>query len=421
MNILKIKWLKDFIRRPYFNTIVQLPFVILFLLIIFSGLFGSGYRNVSGWLVGAAWLMFITALVLTGGKTWCLVCPWNALSDLIVPKRWRLGMKYPKAVRDFSLAILFFALLIWLEYTFGVTDNPRLIAYLCLIILGLTVISVLFFDAKSFCRYGCPVGAICGLYSIIAPLELRSADKNTCQQCRTKDCIRGNDTGQACPVFEYPGLMDNNTYCILCTECIRTCPNDNIALNLRYPHKELTGPLNFKSDESILIMLMAALSIFGAAALSPVYQQMIDRTGLWTGATGHHILIITIVLGAVTIAAFGIYILCRVFNVLPYLLLPVALCCHLANTLKLFNLRATEIVSLVSDPFGWRWNLFGTAGYLPGPLVEPAKLWYFLTFLIIAGVVFGIYSAWQCRRKMTGFIVAVLLMIIIAAINWRLL
>jgi len=97
----------------------------------------------------------------------------------------------------------------------------------------LAVVPAMYYERNSFCRYACLVGRISGLYAMFAPTELRAKDREVCQGCRTKDCVRGNKRGYGCPVFEYPGRMETNADCILCTECIKTCPKDNISFNIR--------------------------------------------------------------------------------------------------------------------------------------------------------------------------------------------
>jgi alpha-tubulin suppressor-like RCC1 family protein len=53
------------------------------------------------------------------------------------------------------------------------------------------------------------------------------------------------------------------------------------------------------------------------------------------------------------------------------------------------------IISLVSDPFGWGWNLFGTAGFEPryGLVGAAAFVWYSQVPLIAAGHVIAVYLA----------------------------
>ena len=44
-------------------------------------------------------------------------------------------------------------------------------------------------------------------------------------------------------------------------------------------------------------------------------------------------------------------------------LLPIALVYSVAHYFTLFIIQGQEMIRLISDPFGWNWNLFGTAGF----------------------------------------------------------
>ena len=46
---------------------------------------------------------------------------------------------------------------------------------------------------------------------------------------------------------------------------------------------------------------------------------------------------------------------------------------------------------MISDPFGWGWNLFGTADIIPGHLLPLSMLWYIQVTLIIIGHVWSLY------------------------------
>ena len=433
MNILG-NLLKHIVRSRYFVFILQLPFVGFLILIIVSGLFGNIYRNINTWMVGVGWLVFITLLILVSGKTWCLVCPWNAIALWAQRLRFfckdanlfSLGLKWFRPFRNLWVASVLFVAIIGLEYIFNLTDDPRLTAYIALIILVATVVSALFFERQSFCRYVCPVGAVSGIYSMFAPVELRSADRDVCRKCTTKDCIKGNDNGYPCPVFEYPGKMDTNLYCILCTECIRTCPNDNIAVNIRSPFSELAQlsrdntsfpPVSDRSEVWMIILLLA-MSLFGAVSLSPHYLGITNQMGQWLGfnAGTSFIFSLSVLLGIILFVVINYG-----FPRLAYAIIPLTLFLHLANTMKLFNLRASEIVILISDPFGLRWDIFGTAGYSAGPLMSDAVIWYINTILIIIGVSATLWLAFRMRIRILGFIALLIFTLIIGYFHWILL
>ena len=88
----------------------------------------------------------------------------------------------------------------------------------------------LLYEKRAFCRYVCLVGRISGLYAQMSPVELRKIDNDVCKTCKTKECITGTDITTPCPTSEKPFMLTQNTYCTLCTECIRSCEKDNLTL-----------------------------------------------------------------------------------------------------------------------------------------------------------------------------------------------
>jgi ferredoxin len=95
---------------------------------------------------------------------------------------------------------------------------------------------------------------------MFAPFEIRRRDAEVCRQCKTKDCYRGNEQFYGCPTFEFPGGgMDSNRDCLLCTECIKACPYENITMRLRGWGRDLWARKRGKLDESVAAVILASL------------------------------------------------------------------------------------------------------------------------------------------------------------------
>jgi hypothetical protein len=58
-------------------------------------------------------------------------------------------------------------------------------------------------------------------------------------------------------------------------------------------------------------------------------------------------------------------------------------------------MEGQRIVSLVSDPFGFEWNLFGTATWDLGPMTSMQTLWIVQVLLVLIG---HVYSLWASRH-----------------------
>jgi len=154
-------------------------------------------------LTWTIWWCGLVVLILFAGKAWCYACPWDAIATWVERLRlWKktdselgLSLPWPPAMRNIWLATLLFVGLTWIELGFGVTMKPRATAWLGLIILGLAFVSIFIFDRKSFCRYGCLVGRVSGLYALFAPVELRARNRSVCRSCKTLACKRVGTRG----------------------------------------------------------------------------------------------------------------------------------------------------------------------------------------------------------------------------------
>jgi polyferredoxin len=400
---------------------IQAFLVAMFLMIIGAGLFGSQNPalNVAPLLTWTLWWAGLVFLILYAGKLWCSVCPWDAMATWFERlKLWGpredglgLGLRWPRKLKNIWPAVVLFVLLTWVELGMGVTTVPRVTAYLALGMLGMAVVSALVFDRKAFCRYGCLVGRVSGLYALFSPLELRTNDPETCAGCRTMDCYRGNAQGDGCPTFEFPRTMDRNTYCILCTDCLKTCPHDNTAIRLRPWAADLARGGKARADEAMLALILLSMTGFHGLTMTPRWAEWSAAfeasSGLGTIPS------FTVLMGAILVVPVAIYwVLSKlaalaaglptrtIFLHYAYSLLPIALFYHLAHNAEHFLMEGPKIVALASDPFGWGWNLFDTAGATMPPLVTLEGLWILQVFFVVVGHLYGLWIAEKTSRRL---------------------
>jgi len=416
-DFMRLPGLARLLGRPWFRLSLQLPIVTVFVLILCAGLFGNPApeRNIAPVLTWTIWWTCLALVILLLGKVWCTVCPWMAIAEWLAKLGFRkrrdgtvgLGKRWPKRLRNIWIATLMFVFLTWLELGYGITESPFLTALLGLAMVGLGVATVLVFERKAFCRYACLVGRVSGLYSMFASTELRARDKDLCRACATKDCFHGSAKGEACPTGQYLGAMDTNTYCILCMECVRTCPSENIAISARAWGADLVESNKARVDEAYLAVMMLSMSAFHGLTMTPAWDRIVKGIGRATGWGW----LASFSLGmagmlALPLAAYnGLCVLSRwlardrersarvLFVRFAYSLLPIALFYHLAHNLQHIFFEGKKLVRASSDPFGWGWNLLGTA-HMPIDAVLPVEVgWALQVALVIVGHVYGILIA----------------------------
>jgi len=77
-----------------------------------------------------------------------------------------------------------------------------------------------------------------------------------------------------------------------------------------------------------------------------------------------------------------------------FTLLPIALVYNITHYYTLIITQGMQIVRLVSDPFGFGWNLFGSAQWLAAPIIpDAAVVWHTQVWLILFGHIVSVYLA----------------------------
>ncbi len=75
-------------------------------------------------------------------------------------------------------------------------------------------------------------------------------------------------------------------------------------------------------------------------------------------------------------------------------LVPIAIAYHLAHYLSFLAMAGQYLIPLVSDPFGFGWNLFGTKNYFVRiGLVDARAVWYTSTGAIVIAHIVAVYLA----------------------------
>lgn len=75
-------------------------------------------------------------------------------------------------------------------------------------------------------------------------------------------------------------------------------------------------------------------------------------------------------------------------------LVPIAFVYNVAHYFTLFVIQGQEVIRLLSDPFGWGWNLFGTASFSGNAgILHAAFIWHMQVALILLGHIASVILA----------------------------
>ncbi len=421
-NLLDNESIRYIFKNRKTQFLFQLPAVLLLVLVVLAGFFGiqNSNRSLATILIWVIWWSLLIISLALAGRIWCFMCPFGAIGDWMqrrtfykkVNDEFSLKRKWPVNFRNLSLAAVFFLVITWADFQFNLVNSPLNTAYFVVALLGLIVIISILFERRSFCRYACPITGLIGLYSMFAPLELRTKKKETCKTCNEKYCISGNENGYACPVFEYPGTMEKNTNCILCTECVKNCHRNNISFNIRSFAGDLLTMTKTRADEALFIPVLLGVTIFQTLIMIRPWAGFTQDLMIYTGASYdsvRFILYITAAVFPVLIYSIAIafskllypkIIFKDLFTGYAFSIIPLGLIMHLSHNIRHLLEEGTGIIPVLSDPFGFGWNLFGTSGYMTAPLLGSDNILLIQWLLMLVGLGFSVSVGKNISKRM---------------------
>jgi hypothetical protein len=197
-------------------------------------------------------------------------------------------------------------------------------------------------------------------------------------------------------------------------ECVKSCPHDNVAWNLRPPGADLLEPKRARVDEAYLAVVLLSMSAFHGLTMTPTWDRIVAAIASRLQVSS--LLAFSLGMAAILALPLGIYAgVCRlmkavagdhrhdtktVFIRFAYSLLPIALFYHLAHNLQHFFFEGLTFVRQISDPFGRGWNVFGTARLAITPILSVETVWAAQVILILVGHVYGIRIAHRAARSL---------------------
>jgi hypothetical protein len=311
-----------------------------------------------------------------------------------------LQKDWPKGISNIWLQNILFLILI----SFGIIliTRPVATAVLFMAILAMTFLLALIYRRRVFCLYLCPVGGFLSTYSMAAMTEIRAVDTEVCKKHKEKCCYSGGPGGWACPFGQYMGSMTRNNYCGLCTECIKSCPKDNVGVFVR-PYGSDRVLSGYDEMFNVIILLGVAV-VFSVTMLGP--WGFIKQAANVTESRGivPYLLYIASVWGLALLALPGVFVLVTrgakqladrkvsdrdMVLRLAFMLIPVGMFSWIAFSLPPVMINYSYILSVLSDPLGLGWDIFGTANYPFSPFY-PEWIPLIQGVLLLAGLYLGV-------------------------------
>jgi Cu/Zn superoxide dismutase len=389
IDMLRVGWLRALLTGKLLLHGLRVVSVALFLLVILSGLFGlqqtdANFAPAFVWIVWWGGLSFFTAFV---GNIWPLVNPWKILFEWADGLARRLGAvkglelrePYPVSWGGWPALILYGAF-VWTELIFEGSATPSNIALLALLYSIPTWGGMAVFGKDAWLEKGEAFSVYFALLARFAPTEVRVTDPETCRGCST-----------ACQ-FGMGG-------CVNCYECFAKAAPDKHELNLRPWAVGLTSSRGASTSQLVFVVFVLASVAYDSLLATPLWAKLRDPTSMpeTLGLVALPACFLAVYLGFVKLsqlfggkrAPFGL-----LAGTYVYSLVPIAIAYQVAHYYTYFLVQGQGIIGLISDPFGWGWDLFGTADYqINAGIVDATFVWYSQVALIVAGHVVAVYLA----------------------------
>ena len=354
---------------PALTGIIRGVALAIFFFTVGAGFIGvqDPFRNLITTMVWVTWWVgfaFVCALV---GDLWALASPFR------IPLKGFL--RYPTRLGAWPAVALFFAFA-WAELVWRDKDVP---AYLASVALGyalLTWTAAACFGTEAWLRNGEAFSIAFGVFGRFAPLY----GQDHVLRVRLPGAGLLADERVPVSIAVFVLLMLSSVTCDGFFETPLMRGLETAALSSPRLASALFTASEWGLDESQLIRsaTLAAFPLLFVAAfwLTAWAMRRLSRQNQGVSQTA------------------GAFVLT---------LVPIAVAYHLAHYFSLLVTAGQFMIPLVSDPFGFGWNLFGTAGYkVDLGAVSPYVFWYGAVFLIVTGHVIAVVLAHVAALRLFG-------------------
>lgn len=349
------------LTKPWFLIAAKSVSVFLFLLTILTGLVGedSAYANFNMtffWIIFLLGLTYITAFI---GSVYVIINPWEILTEwfeAFFGVKAKGVIQYPKKLGYYP-ALIFYFILIWFELI-GNT-NPSKLSIILVQYTMINAVGVVTFGKESWFRYGEFFGVFFRLIGKMAPIEYKSG----------KLYLRPPFIGLLKDRAEHFSLL------LFVLFMLSSTAFDGFRETLpwvRLYWRNLDEPMRAIFGEGSYFLFQTS-----GLLLSPFVFLMIY-------------LALLVLVKIITRTRMSIKELALQF---AFSLIPIAFVYNIAHYYTLIFTEGPNIIRLISDPFGFGWNLFNTANSYKSFILDANFVWHSQVAFILLGHIVGVYLA----------------------------
>ena len=397
-SLLRVPLVGPVLSSRVLIAVLQTLGVIVLLLLVAAGLIGTNraLENISPtfvWIIFWVGMGYLAALL---GNFWAVVNPWRTIfewAEKIAGAPSGPMFLYPRGWDAWPAGILFLVF-VWLENVYPSAAAPLNLSVLIVLYSLVTWAGMVLFGKHVWLRNGEIFSVLFAFFARFSPIEMRVPESRVCRSC-------------SCGCEPYEGD------CVDCLECFQVAGGTGAAreVNLRPYAVGLTLPGRLSTAGAAFVVLMLASVTFDGLSETQLWRSVQNAfystaSELGTDALG---VIDTVGIAAVVAGFAAVYLafswgirrasredhgVVAIARVFVLSLVPIALAYNLAHFIGYLLIQGQLIIPLASDPFGWGWNLLGTAGYkLDLELIGAKAVWYMSVVAIVLGHVASVYVA----------------------------
>lgn len=278
LDLLCFRLLKTVLRWPLFPVVLQVVTLAALVALAVNG-WGLGTdrpakdlawlrkTNLTTLLVWGFWWPGLIVATVVFGRVWCTVCPTELVNRVGDALARRVGWPRPRMgrwLRAGWLVVLAWMALQVVGAGFPLSSVPHYTALMLVTLLALGLgTGLVFRDSHSFCRSFCPAAAMLSVYGRFTPLQNDVRDPDVCARCGTRDCVdqanRYKLDRRSCPSLLQPFARAQSDGCVLCLQCAKVCPEENIGFGLAKPTAGSRRHRLLEPFEALFVMVASGL------------------------------------------------------------------------------------------------------------------------------------------------------------------
>ena len=392
LNLLRVPVVGAVLSSRIAATLIRALSVAVFLLLLLTGFIGTNrpIDNLSPTFIWIIWWVGMGYVAALLGNVWMFVNPWKITFEWFQ----RIGgqpeagdeapFRYPEGL-DVWPALLLFFLFAWSENVFTGAFRPFTLSVMVVLYSIITWVGMAAFGKHTWLRHGEAFTVLFGLFARFSPTEVRVEDRSVCDRCDSECSLEPE--------------------CVDCYDCYERAGSESKELNLR----PFAVGLAIKRHISVamaafVILTLATVSFDGfqdtetwaswrADLLTITTTDVVDTLGLSIAPLLFALVYVIFCWGVRLMSGdrgdFGSLATAFVFS-----LVPIALAYNIAHFVTLLLIQGQLIIPLASDPFGFGWDIFGSADYSVNLEIISAKaVWFISLAAIVLGHVISVYLA----------------------------